>query len=462
MSLPDARTQAAIATNRFGIGARPGEIAEASGDPRGWLLRQVAAGPSPIPGGARLPTSAEAIARADAQARLDEARARARETKAEPTAMAKAPAAPRYDIYTEEVAARGRSALETDRPFPERLVWFWSNHFSVSVDKAAVRAVAGAMEREAIRPHVLGRFEDMLLAVIHHPAMIFYLDNQLSLGPASPRGEASRRGLNENLGREVMELHTVGVSAGYTQADVTTFAKALTGWTVDRREDAGRRFGTFLFSPDMHEPGPKTIMGRTYPQEGEDQAVAVLQDLARHPATARHIAGKLARHFIADRPPEAAVDALAHTFLDTGGDLTAVARRLVALDVAWSESPDKLKSPNEYIVSAMRGLGVETEEAVIMLRSVSMLGQRPFAAPSPAGWPDTAQDWAAPSAVYQRLEWAARVGQQVGPGLRQPGSLVGEMLGGQARPTLADAVDRAASGAQAVALLLASPEFQWR
>jgi uncharacterized protein (DUF1800 family) len=305
MALPDRKIQATIAVNRFGLGAKGAELASAESDPRGWLEQQLGVAPllTGLPAGPVLYT--EYARRAAEMAAM----------KGQAAAMqSNMPGAGQYarDAYAAEVTARSQAAATTDAPLAERLVWFWSNHFTVSsLSVPALVPLAGAFEREAIRPYVLGSFANMLAASTRHPAMLTYLDNGRSVGPNSPAGQKTGRGLNENLGREVLELHTLGVTGGYTQQDVTTFAKALTGWTVDRSRDGSPGGGAFKFEPQTHEPGDKTILGKSYADDGEGQAAAVLRDIAVHPATARHVATKLARHFIADTPPGEAVDRLA-------------------------------------------------------------------------------------------------------------------------------------------------------
>src|SRR5690242_12745377 len=273
--------RAAHALVRFGLGRGGGE--SVSGDPIGWLRAQLLH-PDQRMGEPR-PSTINGLT-ALRQDRADKP----------PPGERRAPA-----LYRDEAAAALDNALTTPAPFRERLVWFWSNHFTVSV-RGGVAAVAGAFVEEAIRPHVTGRFEDMLFAVMRHPAMLMYLNNAGSVGPNSPAGQRSHRGLNENLARECLELHTVSPAAGYTQADVTSFAKLLTGWSIDLR---GQPPG-FRFRPFAHEPGEQTVMGRTFPA-GEEGGVAALHFLANHPATHRFLAAKLVRHFVADDPPADAV-----------------------------------------------------------------------------------------------------------------------------------------------------------
>ena len=458
MSLPDRQTQAVIAANRFGLGAREGEIREAEGDPRGWVRQQLA-GPAPT----RLAGDGDLLSSRDSYSeffRLLKQRQQMDKGAAAPGKDGPRPAAFSRDRYNAEILARTRTAAATTRPAAERMVWFWSNHFTVSAYRTSVAPIAGAFEREAIRPHVFGRFEDMLLAATFHPAMMLYLDQHKSIGPNSPRGQRNGRGLNENLGREVLELHTLGVDGGYTQKDVTTFAKALTGWTVGdshRSED-----GAAIYVDAIHEPGDKTILGRTYADGGREQAVQALRDVAAHPATARHMAVKLARHFVADDPPDGAVAALARTFRDTGGDLRALTEAVVDLDMAWGAEQRKVKTPQEYVVSSLRGLETARLDGPVILNALRVLGQRPFWAPSPAGWSDRADNLAGPDALYRRIEWAAQVGRLTGRRAENPARLARSMLGVLADRRLADALDHAGSPAQAIALLLSSPQFQRR
>ena len=231
--------------------------------------------------------------------------------------------------YRAEALARLQRAMIADCGFTERLVTFWSNHFCISASKGELARIwAGSFEREAIRPHVLGRFGDMLKAVEQHPAMLFFLDNQQSLGPDSRAGQNRKRGLNENLAREIMELHTLGVGGGYTQDDVTSLARIITGWTFAGRQGQLGTPGTFVFNANAHQPGAQPLLGKTYADAGVAQGEAALADIARHPSTAKFIATKFARHFVADEPPPALVTRLQEVFRKSDGDLRALATTL--------------------------------------------------------------------------------------------------------------------------------------
>ncbi len=353
-------------------------------------------------------------------------------------------------------------ARDAEIGFVERLVAFWSNHFCVSAGKSEIlRASAGSFEREAIRPYVLGRFAEMLLAVERHPAMLFYLDNAQSVGPASRAGQNRKRGLNENLAREIMELHTLGVDGGYTQGDVTSLARVITGWTFAGREGRMGEPGTFLFNANMHEPGDQTVVGRAYLGGGFGQGEAALNDIAQHPATARHLATKLVRHFIADAPPPAAVDKIAAVFRSRDGDLRAVSTALVDLPEAWSAPPTKIRNPYEFLVAAARMLGATPADPGPMLNGLRTLGQPLWEPPGPNGHPDTAADWASPEGMKLRLDVSAGIAQAYRGG-GDPLALVEAAAGAALSPETRDAISRAESRQQGLALALMAPEFQRR
>ncbi|MEX3965224.1 DUF1800 family protein [Paraburkholderia sp. EG286B] len=478
-SLSNARA-GAIAMNRFGLGARADETPPAN--PRGWLLGQFQAY-EPLPAAWRNEPGALALAARFGEERQqgmagNAAASAASETNAQENAQQAARRAVNQairresvGIYRSAVNARLVSALQTDTPFVERLVHFWSNHFAVSVDKALIAGIAGAFEMEAIRPHVLGNFADMLVAVEQHPAMQLFLDQARSVGPdsraalrADQRDPAHKRGLNENLAREIMELHTLGVRTGYTQDDVTEFARALTGWSVAgvRGPQPGNAApGSFVFRPALHEPGTRTVMGKRYDQAGEQQALAILNDLAHANATSRHIAFQLARHFVADNPPPALTERLALAFEQSGGDLPTVYRALVEAPQAWAPVDTKFKTPWEWTVSSMRGLGWrEPGEAgeINAAPLLTQLGQPVWRPGSPAGYDDIAASWAAPDALVRRVEVAQRFSARVGDRL-DPRTLGNTLMGATLSAPTASAVAHAESASTAIALLLVSPDF---
>ncbi|MCC2972267.1 DUF1800 family protein [Massilia sp. IC2-476] len=448
-----------IALNRFGLGARPGEQPPA--DPRRWLLSQFDAY-DPLPAPWRpIPRSSRVAAEWVAQQR--EIRRTPEDGR---SAVREAWRKREQEGYRSAIGARVASALQTPTPFAERLVHFWSNHFAVSVDKNPVTGLAGSFEADAIRLHILGRFEDLLLAAVRHPAMLVFLDQARSTGPDSPAGVRARQrqrnnvGLNENLAREILELHTLGVRSGYTQQDVTELARALTGWTLPDDGDkapVADDVAPFRFAPYQHEPGERRVLGRSYAAGGEEQARAILRDLAAASSTAEHIALKLARHFVADEPPASLVLRLAAAFRKTGGDLPSVYRELVLAQEAWAPGPGKFKSPWDWAVSSLRALERREMPPQQAANLMNQLGQPVWRPGSPAGWGDGAGAWAAPDALLRRVEVAQRFGAQAGATI-DARRLAPSVLPGLAEGTR-QAIARSDSPATALALLLASPDF---
>jgi uncharacterized protein (DUF1800 family) len=364
--------------------------------------------------------------------------------------------------FRAEALARLQRSVLADCGFPERLVAFWSNHFCISANKGPLaRMWAGAFEREAIRPHVLGRFADMLKAVEQHPAMLFFLDNQQSLGPDSRAGINRKRGLNENLAREIMELHTLGVGSGYNQDDVTSLARIITGWTFVGRQGILGTPGSFVFNANAHQPGPQTLLGKTYEADGVEQGEAALADIARHPSTAKFIATKFARHFVADEPSPALVARLRDVFTNTDGDLKALTLALVDSDEAWAAPLTKLRSPYEFLVATGRLLARVPDDAGIYLGGLNVLGQPLWSPAGPNGFPDTNAAWAAPEGIKLRLDIAAQVASRVGNTL-DPRDLLEFAFADAASADTRRTIEHAESRQQALALLLMSPEFQRR
>ncbi|HUQ53768.1 MAG TPA: DUF1800 domain-containing protein, partial [Gammaproteobacteria bacterium] len=448
---------ASIAANRFGLGARPDDARSSGNDPRGWLEAQLAAPRGGRPPGE--PQSARVLREVRELRAARQVAAQARANLTQPPAQGAAPpATPGIDEqairefgafarerYLEQTAERHRLALTTDEPFVERLVHFWSNHFAVSADKQPLAAIAGLYEQEAIRPHVTGNFYDLLLAAVRHPAMILYLDNQTSMGPSSTAANFVRRkrgrelGLNENLAREILELHTLGVAGGYAQADVMEFAKVLTGWSIGGGLGQGGRVlerlggdagepGEFHFRAGMHEPGDKTILGKRYRDGGADEGQEVLRMLTLHDSTARHLATKLARHFVADEPPPKLVERLADVYRRNDGELKPVYRALLAADESWREPLAKFKTPHDFALSAYRSLGFVPDNLQPITAFLTQAGQRPYAPGSPAGWPDTAASWNGGDALLKRIELATAAGRRTGDRI-DPLARAGEVLG---------------------------------
>ena len=465
------------AFNRFGLGARPGDIALAQGDPRGFLIEELRA-----PRGASIASDGLAATPEALQTLFVDSQEKRMAREFAATMPPPAPASPigppagdakpaeakpkernaEQELFRDEAMARIKAQLSARAGFVERLVAFWSNHFAVSVTKGGfVRVAAGPFEREAIRPHVLGKFADLVVAVEEHPAMIFYLDNQRSIGPGSRAGRFDGKGLNENLAREIMELHTLGVDGGYTQTDVTALARILTGWSFAEAASEVGEPGTFLFKNNWHEPGPQSMLGKVYEQPGRAQGEAALRDLAARPQTAKHIAFKLARHFVADAPPGELVEALARVFVQTDGDLRALAEALIADERAWRAPATKIRNPNEFVVAAARASGVMPAEPGPLLTLANSLGMPLWQPAGPNGFGDTSDVWAAPEAIKTRLDVALAMAQRlrdVGP----PLSLLDTIAGLAASRETREAVERAESRQQAFAILFMSPEFQRR
>jgi uncharacterized protein (DUF1800 family) len=365
-------------------------------------------------------------------------------------------------LFRAEAEARLKKQLLARVGFVERLIAFWSNHFAVSVAKSGeLRVAAGPFEREAIRPNALGKFATLLRAAESHPAMILYLDNQNSIGPDAAPGKFAGRGLNENLAREILELHTLGVGSGYTQADVTELARILTGWSVAGPESDAGQPGSFLFKPNWHEPGPRKLLGKSYAEAGVEQGRAALDDLARHPATARHISTKLARHFVADDPPAELVGALAQKFLDSDGDLGVVASTLVSDDRAWRPKPSKIRNPLEFVVAAARATDFAPNDPGLYLQGLNLLGMPLWQPGGPNGFSDMTDAWASPEGMKARLDLAAFMGQRM-HSPADPLATLKTALGETASQETRQAVERAESREQALALLFMAPEFQRR
>ncbi|WP_374546061.1 DUF1800 family protein [Rhodoblastus sp.] len=490
-----------IALSRFGFGSRgDGDLAAASLDPRGFLRAEIEPPGAALLAGPGLPDSNAALqilfAQQDAEKAAREMKAALAQTASNPSQPAAAPQdapqiivlapqapanpppnaamtppanpappkppSPQQIIFRAEALARFRRAYEARAGLVERLVAFWSNHFALSMSKGGPTSItAGVFEREAIRPHVLGRFADMLLAAESHPAMLFYLDAQQSVGPDSPVGTKQNRGRNENLGREILELHTLGVNGGYSQADVIALSDMLTGWRFAGRDQKFGPPGAFIFQANVHEPGAQKLLGADYPPGAVDQAQAALLALARRPETARHLAFKLAKHFVADAPPPVLVERLAQVFLTTDGDLRAVTLALIDAPESFAAPPMKMRDPWEFVVASARLLGHAPDEPGPVISALDMLGQPLWRPPGPNGFPDDAAAWASPDGIRTRLDlasqWAIRLRDPP-----DPRELCDAALGAAASPETRQAVSRAETRPQGLALLLMAPEAQRR
>jgi uncharacterized protein (DUF1800 family) len=516
---------ALVALNRFGFGARggaAGDFVNAASDPRGFVKAELSrsnGGLLEVPGLSSTPALASAVfayqlevqqaraAAAKSGPPASEAAPPSPDTKAQrrnlslngvamdmsakegamqgkengsanaamaptkpmpPNAPQPNPAKPPQPLniiqktYRTEALARLQRAIIADCGFVERLVVFWSNHFCISANKGELARIwAGSFEREAIRPHVLGRFGDMLKAVEQHPAMLFFLDNQQSLGPDSRAGQNRKRGLNENLAREIMELHTLGVGGGYTQDDVTSLARIITGWTFAGRQGQLGVPGSFVFNANAHQPGAQRLLGKSYEDNGVAQGEAALADIARHPSTAKFIATKFARHFVADDPPPALVARLQDVFRISDGDLRALTVALLDSDEAWQAPLTKLRSPYEFLVAAGRLLAQIPEDPARYLGGLNVLGQPLWSPAGPNGFPDSNAAWAAPEGMKLRLDISAQIASRLAANV-DPRDLLELAAADAASPETRRTIELAESRQQALALLLMSPEFQRR
>ncbi|MEO1040220.1 MAG: DUF1800 family protein [Pseudomonadota bacterium] len=455
LSAPPGDVSGAVATNRFGMGARPGEIETASSDPVRYLRDQVRAS-----GGPALPELTGSKAAYRTVITYQEVIRRAQDGDYDdPDAVV---AAAQQDLVRprlEHTFARTRLAAMTADSFAERWVRFWSNHFSVSAVGGDMIPTAATLEAEAIRPNAFKRFDELALAADLHIAMLLYLDNIFSIGPNSPAGSTFGVGMNENLAREILELHTIGVEGGYRQSDVEAFARALTGWTVGNpRIHPEARWGEALFDERLHEPGPQTVMGVTYADTGADQARAILSNLAQHPAIARRMAEKLARHFFSDQPSKPQIRHIERAWRWSGGDLAVVARALASVPDAFDMAPVKFKPPEEYVISALRALDASMLSFGELMTTFQAIGQAPFSAPSPEGWPDDESSWANPDAIKKRLEYVNALARQLG-GDGEPLMRGYSALGHRLDPDTELAVSRAESELQGLTLLLMAPDF---
>lgn len=462
----DRDTKASHALRRFGLGAKMGELALARSDPKGFVQSQLAGNSDAEIADDFLQSSAENLKALERGKLAQRLTSRLRDfgvASNSPNDRAGVFRAGKHasKFYAGEQSARFGHGITTQNPLLERLVQFWSNHFAVSARKVSVRAVAGSYEREVIRPNILGSFGQMLANAVSHPAMLLYLDGINSVGPNSPFGQRRGRGLNENLAREVLELHTVGARANYTQQDVTNFARILTGWNVGKITRDGPNAGSFVFLSRWHEPGLWQVMGKTYTGEGKTGGFEVLSDLGRNSATADHIASKLARHFVGDAASQRLVRRLSAVFQESGGNLRNVAETLIDDDEAWQLKPTKVIPPYDLIISLRRIVGGDYS-ANKLANQVRSLGQLTWSPDSPEGWPDGDQAWVSPLNVRGRFVIASEFATQMQERGLDPRQVASDLFGSSLSGHTASAIARAESIPQGFELLFMSPEFQRR
>lgn len=452
-ALTAAQAQAAlVAFNRFGLGARPGGMNRIGRNPRAAVLAELAEPGIMRIRAPRLPDYAAACAVIHTGFHEE------------------------IELNGRELTARIEKHMEPEIGFVERLVLFFSNHFSMTIHKdGAVRATVGQLERDVIRRHVLGRFEDMLLGVMMHPAMLAYLDNASSVGPNSEVGRRSGAGTNENLAREMLELHTLGVHGGYDERDVRSLSLILSGWSfvrgweAEQRRNGGRpgNRGQFIFREYWHEPGAQRLLGERYGQRGRAKGIAVLRALAAHPSTAQNIAFKLVRHFLTDHPTPQLVNPIARAFRESGGNLRATARALVNLPEAWSLPMTKLRTPYELQIAQMRATGrvYPADARWPFTESLRSLRHLPWQRPAPDGYSDDSAYWASPDAMRVRMETAqiaARELMRVGIYRRWGTALVRDVVGPVLSAPSRRALFRAPTQQASLATLFMIPEFQRR
>ncbi len=442
-----------IALNRFGLGMSERDIALAKDAPREWVKAQISPkylkpkSLTDMPGAAQL---------------LGQYYEMRKDTKAGDPRR-RAATKMRIDSMIAALEARALHKVTTSAPVVERFTQFWSNHFTVSRTRGQIGQAIPAYETEAIRPYIFSKFEDLLFAAVTHPCMLLYLDNVSSVGPNSKRGRRRDKDLNENLAREVLELHTLGAGGGYSQKDIIEFAKVLTGWGVKRISNAQ---GGTHFSGNAHEPGKKIILGKKYKSAGAKELIAVLRDLAVHPSTAKFIAGKLAKHFFSDTPNQSDIDVLAQVYLETGGNLAKVTKALVDFDSVWANPLPKLKTPEDLVFAVLRADPSpvpprrKVRKANVM-RALNSMGQDPFNAPSPAGWPDETDRWLSPESLVHRIEWVRDYASKMDPTVN-PDDLFNTTIAPAADRDTIKMIKGAPSREDAIAMIFASAAFQRR
>ncbi|MET0313045.1 MAG: DUF1800 domain-containing protein [Hansschlegelia sp.] len=442
--------RARIAFQRFGLGPKPGGYARVADDPVAAVHAELDNPKLALIDDPDLPSRKKAAALSQASFEAAEA------------------------IRQQELKARIKKHLSVEVGFLERLTIFWSNHFSMSINKdAVIRGTLGQLERDVIRPNLLGKFSNMHRGVMQHPAMLTYLDNQDSIGPNSPTGKSWGAGFNENLGRELMELHTLGTAGGYTEEDVSNMARILTGWSYVRgwESDGGYNGGTaqnrgqFIFRADWHEPGPIKLMGETYAGEGLKQGEKALLDLAHNKATAQHIAFKLVRHFIADEPTPDMVDPVADAFRSSRGDLGATTLALLALPAAWSAPLTKIRTPYELAIAQFRAMGTTYADDNVWAFSepLRLMNNLPWERGAPDGYPDETYAWLDPDGMRIRLDTAMLAVDVFGGAVNQQPlklarSLYGASLSDEVEQALTWVTDKRAG----LTLLFMTPDFQRR
>ena len=443
--------KATIATNRFGLGANEGEINQAMDDPKTWLLNQLNS--EPVITFNKELNDLSAISNTFLDYKQQKSETKDKEKLNE---IKKAERAFFRDNFRSLSADLVYQSIQSNNSLNYRLLDFFSNHFSVTANNKQMRAFAPYLEREAIANNMLGQFNELLLSVYQHPAMLFYLNNEKSYGPNSRQGKKGR-GLNENLAREILELHTLGVDGGYTQSDVYELALGISGWSIARPKK-NRGIG-FQFKGYGHEPGERTLLNKNFPQKGLDQGKAMINYLANHPSTAQFVCTKLVVHFISDKPNEILVERLTKRWLETQGNIKAVMTELINAEEAWQPEKQKFKTPREYVVSTLRATNLEKVKTNQILSVLRRLGQQPFNAGSPKGYSDKETDWNGSSALMARIDLASMLSSRYKLNAEK---FIKNALGESIDDSVYKRVIRAESRQQAMVLALMSPDFQRR
>lgn len=437
-------SRTSIAVNRFGYGAREDELKRAQQNPEEWIAERLQA----ISFDESLPHSNDIF--------IEHAKYQQQKKNKQPISKA-AKSYARNTLRNMSFDTLNQ-AIHSPNSVSWRLLDFFSNHFSVSANGRLMVGLSATLEREAIAPNLLGNFEDMLLAVEQHPAMLIYLNNEKSFGPNSRLAKKRKKGLNENLAREILELHTLGVNGGYSQNDVIELSKGITGWSVKnpiKETGAG-----FVFRKNAHEPGTRRFLGKNYPQKGIEQGKVMLRDLAMHSATVKYVCYKLAHHFVAENPPISLLDKMENTWIATQGNIKQVMYSLFNADEAWIESFQKFKTPREFVISSYRALAPTKVTDKALLAVLTNLGQQPFNAGSPAGYSDDISDWLGASALMIRIDWSTMISSyRKNIDIEK---LMAVVFDESVSEHTYQMIMRAESRQQAFALLLLSPEFQRR
>lgn len=440
-----------VAANRFGLGAKKGELQTIAQGPVQWLSKQLV---SFQYDNSRW-DSEKAI-----QAVSDFYQAK-RKQKNSVNASKADGVADRKKIIKEAIRTSVNTlshAMQTQDSFQARLIDFFSNHFSVSANNLKMQALAPTLEREAIAANLTGSFYQLLIAVEMHPAMIIYLNNEQSAGPDSKFAQRKKqRGINENLAREILELHTMGVNGGYTQNDVKELAMSITGWSVGNPQRGEK--AVFKFRKALHQPGDRFLVGKKYTQQNENQGKQILYDLSIHPSTARFVCFKIARHFIADQPNDDLVKTMTRTWIRSKGLIPEVLKTMIDHPLSWQKEQKKFKTPREFIISAVRACGRWDRSKIGPYAALNLLGQAPFGAGSPAGYGDVSSSWDGGEALVSRIEWA----DHFSAGFKtDPAMIARNALGSQLSRETQTMIQRAESRQQGLAIFLMSPEFQRR